>query len=133
MGKSLSLTVVAQGVETKEQADFLREHACDELQGFYFNKPVSAQQFTSLLQERDTGITLLGEVAMANVKGGEQVVGPRTRGCKGHAFAIHGAHLESLFQSCLDHGIAITDVRHEAATGHARGLCPCRPGSGSPW
>jgi diguanylate cyclase (GGDEF)-like protein len=49
MGKSLSLTVVAQGVETKEQADFLREHACDEFQGFYFNKPVSAQQFTEVL------------------------------------------------------------------------------------
>jgi len=50
MGKSLSLTVVAQGVETKEQADFLREHACDEFQGFYFNKPLSALQFTALLQ-----------------------------------------------------------------------------------
>jgi EAL domain-containing protein (putative c-di-GMP-specific phosphodiesterase class I) len=50
MGKSLSLTVVAQGVETKEQADLLREHACDELQGFYFNKPMTAQEFTGLLQ-----------------------------------------------------------------------------------
>jgi EAL domain-containing protein (putative c-di-GMP-specific phosphodiesterase class I) len=50
MGKSLSLTVVAQGVETKEQAEFLREHACDEFQGFYFNRPLSAQDFTELLQ-----------------------------------------------------------------------------------
>jgi diguanylate cyclase (GGDEF)-like protein len=49
MGKSLSPTVVAQGVETKEQADFLRKHACDECQGFYFNKPLSIQQFTELL------------------------------------------------------------------------------------
>jgi diguanylate cyclase (GGDEF)-like protein len=48
MGKSLSLTVVAQGVETKEQADLLREHACDEFQGFYFNKPMSASEFTAL-------------------------------------------------------------------------------------
>jgi diguanylate cyclase (GGDEF)-like protein len=54
MGKSLSLTVVAQGVETKEQADVLREHACDELQGFYFNRPVPAQQFTELLRERNS-------------------------------------------------------------------------------
>jgi diguanylate cyclase (GGDEF)-like protein len=53
MGRTLSLTVVAQGVETKEQADLLREHACDELQGFYFNKPMSAHQFTALLQARD--------------------------------------------------------------------------------
>jgi EAL domain-containing protein (putative c-di-GMP-specific phosphodiesterase class I) len=49
MGKHLSLTVVAQGVETKEQADFLRKHACDELQGFYFNKPMPAAEFTALL------------------------------------------------------------------------------------
>ena len=64
MGKSLSLTVVAQGVETKEQADFLREHACDELQGFYFNKPMSAHQFTELLQAQDTGVTLTGSRAL---------------------------------------------------------------------
>jgi EAL domain-containing protein (putative c-di-GMP-specific phosphodiesterase class I) len=49
MGKSLSLTVVAQGVETKEQVDFLREHACDELQGFYFNLPLPAAQFAAVL------------------------------------------------------------------------------------
>lgn len=50
MGRTLSLTLVAQGVETKEQADFFRDHACDELQGFYFNKPVPADQFAKLLQ-----------------------------------------------------------------------------------
>jgi len=63
MGKSLSLTVVAQGVETKEQADFLREHACDEFQGFYFNKPVSAKQFTELLQAQTAGPTYIGSRA----------------------------------------------------------------------
>jgi diguanylate cyclase (GGDEF)-like protein len=50
MGGALSLTVVAQGVETKEQADFLRAHACEEIQGFYFYKPVPAEQFAELLQ-----------------------------------------------------------------------------------
>lgn len=64
MGKSLSLTVVAQGVETKEQADFLRRHACDEFQGFYFNKPMSVDQFTELLQAQDTGVTLEGSRAL---------------------------------------------------------------------
>jgi diguanylate cyclase (GGDEF)-like protein len=63
MGKSLSLTVVAQGVETREQADFLREHACDEFQGFYFNKPVSARQFTELLQAQSSDITYIGSRA----------------------------------------------------------------------
>ncbi|MEJ2755429.1 MAG: EAL domain-containing protein, partial [Gammaproteobacteria bacterium] len=51
VGKNLSLTVVAQGVETKEQADFLRERAYDKFQGFYFHKPVSAEEITHLLTE----------------------------------------------------------------------------------
>lgn len=50
MGKSLSLNVVAQGVETREQADYLHAHACDEFQGFYFDKPLPAGQFAGLLQ-----------------------------------------------------------------------------------
>jgi diguanylate cyclase (GGDEF)-like protein len=50
MGKALSLTVVAQGVETKEQADFLRENACDEFQGFYLDKPLPADQIAQVLR-----------------------------------------------------------------------------------
>jgi EAL domain-containing protein (putative c-di-GMP-specific phosphodiesterase class I) len=54
MGRSLSVTVVAQGVETSEQADFLRAHACNELQGFYVGKPVPAEEFAaSLLAQTD--------------------------------------------------------------------------------
>jgi EAL domain-containing protein (putative c-di-GMP-specific phosphodiesterase class I) len=60
MGKSLSLTVVAQGVETKEQADFLRQYACDEFQGFYFNRPVSAELFTELLEAQKASTTYAG-------------------------------------------------------------------------
>ena len=61
MGKSLSLTVVAQGVETREQAEFLRKHACDELQGFYFKKPLPAAEFTRLLQAQAMEITYTGK------------------------------------------------------------------------
>ena len=49
MGKTLNLTVVAEGVETEEQMDFLREYSCDEMQGFYFSKPVTADSFAELL------------------------------------------------------------------------------------
>jgi diguanylate cyclase (GGDEF)-like protein len=49
LGRVLSLTIVAQGVETREQADYLRAHACDEFQGFYFNRPVAAEEFGDLL------------------------------------------------------------------------------------
>jgi diguanylate cyclase (GGDEF)-like protein/PAS domain S-box-containing protein len=51
MGKTLSLTVVAEGVETLEQENFLREHICDEMQGFYFSKPIVPDQFADLLRE----------------------------------------------------------------------------------
>jgi diguanylate cyclase (GGDEF)-like protein len=61
MGKSLSLTVVAQGVETKEQAEHLRLHACDELQGFYFKRPLPADEFTQLLRDQATEITYVGK------------------------------------------------------------------------
>lgn len=50
MGKTLSLTVVAEGVETPEQENYLREHVCDEMQGFYFSKPVAAELFADLLR-----------------------------------------------------------------------------------
>ena len=49
MGKSLSMSISAQGVETREQAEFLRRHACDEVQGFYFSEPLEAGKFASLL------------------------------------------------------------------------------------
>lgn len=52
MGRALSLTVIAKGVETREQAEFLRERACDEFQGFYLNKPVPAVQVTALLKHQ---------------------------------------------------------------------------------
>jgi diguanylate cyclase (GGDEF)-like protein len=50
MGRSLSLTVIAEGVETRAQVDFLRERACDEFQGFYFSKPVAPDKFAELLE-----------------------------------------------------------------------------------
>jgi diguanylate cyclase (GGDEF)-like protein/PAS domain S-box-containing protein len=45
MGKTLGMTVVAEGVETVEQLDFLHEHGCDQIQGFYFQKPLPANEF----------------------------------------------------------------------------------------
>ncbi|MDQ9169696.1 EAL domain-containing protein [Oxalobacteraceae bacterium R-40] len=50
MGKSLGLTVVAEGVETQEQQTFLRENACDETQGFYFSRPVESAGIEALLR-----------------------------------------------------------------------------------
>jgi diguanylate cyclase (GGDEF)-like protein/PAS domain S-box-containing protein len=54
MARSLNLRVVAEGVETLEQLAFLREHQCDEAQGYYFSRPVPSLQFATLLK---TGVS----------------------------------------------------------------------------
>lgn len=50
MGKAMNLTVVAEGVETMEQNEFLRHHGCDEMQGFYFSRAINAEAMTELLR-----------------------------------------------------------------------------------
>jgi EAL domain-containing protein (putative c-di-GMP-specific phosphodiesterase class I) len=50
MGKGLRHRVIAEGIETLEQLTFLKANGCDEGQGYYFSRPISAQQFASLLE-----------------------------------------------------------------------------------
>jgi diguanylate cyclase (GGDEF)-like protein/PAS domain S-box-containing protein len=50
MGRSLKLRVVAEGVETRAQMEFLQAHECDEAQGYYFSRPVPPLQFAKLLE-----------------------------------------------------------------------------------
>jgi diguanylate cyclase (GGDEF)-like protein/PAS domain S-box-containing protein len=50
MGHNLNLRVVAEGVEIPEEVAFLQSHQCDEAQGYYFSRPVPAQQFAKLLE-----------------------------------------------------------------------------------
>jgi len=51
MAHSLRLKVIAEGVETREQLDFLTELGCHEFQGYYFKKPQPADDFSKLLRE----------------------------------------------------------------------------------
>jgi len=51
LGHSLQLTVIAEGVETKEQLDVLRRLGCEEMQGYYFSRPVPAADLSTLLKE----------------------------------------------------------------------------------
>ncbi|MBY6241411.1 EAL domain-containing protein [Methylosinus sp. Sm6] len=52
LGRSLRLQVLAEGVETALQAEFLKEAGCDEVQGHYFGRPMEATNFRDLLLDR---------------------------------------------------------------------------------
>jgi diguanylate cyclase (GGDEF)-like protein len=54
MGRALSATVVAQGVETQQQAEFLSRHACHEVQGFHVGRPVPAEGIGELLRTEES-------------------------------------------------------------------------------
>ncbi len=52
LGHSLNLTVIAEGVETKQQLEFLHAEGCEQIQGYYFSRPIPAEEFSSLLQSK---------------------------------------------------------------------------------
>lgn len=54
MAHALQLPVIAEGVETKEQAEMLLSFGCGQMQGYYFSKPVSQPEYESLLQQQGT-------------------------------------------------------------------------------
>jgi len=52
LGRTLGLKVVAEGVETLEQLTFLKDNACKEIQGFYFYRPITAQEVAEVLPKQ---------------------------------------------------------------------------------
>lgn len=52
MAHSLGIKVIAEGVETAEQLAFLRQHACDGMQGYYISRPVAPEKFVELLGQK---------------------------------------------------------------------------------
>lgn len=57
MASWLSMPVIAEGVETREQADFLRSIGCDYIQGYFYSKPLPEEQYLELLSRSKGGAT----------------------------------------------------------------------------
>lgn len=53
MAKELNITVVAEGVETKEQLEVLKEIKCNQVQGYYFSKPITIKEFEELIKKNN--------------------------------------------------------------------------------
>jgi EAL domain-containing protein (putative c-di-GMP-specific phosphodiesterase class I) len=54
LGKSLRMSIVAEGVETETQLDFLRASGCDEVQGYLFSKPLPYEEVSAWIRARDS-------------------------------------------------------------------------------
>ncbi len=58
MAKNLKLEVIAEGVETQDQINFLKKYECGDVQGFYFSKPLTAKELENYLRKASTATTL---------------------------------------------------------------------------
>jgi len=50
LAKSLKMRIIAEGVETREQKEFLVKNSCNEIQGYFYSKPLPANEMESLLK-----------------------------------------------------------------------------------
>jgi EAL domain-containing protein (putative c-di-GMP-specific phosphodiesterase class I) len=66
IGHELGMKVVAEGVETLEQLDFLRMNGCDTAQGYFFSRPLPARDLTNWLAAYRSSLSEGRELAVAN-------------------------------------------------------------------
>jgi EAL domain-containing protein (putative c-di-GMP-specific phosphodiesterase class I) len=67
MGKCLRMRVVAEGVETRKQLEILTQHGCLEGQGYYFSRPVPAEEFGGLLERDAAGTHLFDQISSEEI------------------------------------------------------------------
>lgn len=69
MAKDLSVHTLAEGAETKEQCDFLREIGCEKIQGYYYGKPVPCEDFQQYCLDNDLHLESCDDTELLNKAG----------------------------------------------------------------
>jgi diguanylate cyclase (GGDEF)-like protein len=70
LGHSLGLSVIAEGAETQKQIDFLRQEGCDEVQGYFFSRPIPAADVEAFLgRVADSGLALPARPSTSGAEG----------------------------------------------------------------
>ncbi|MES0327589.1 MAG: EAL domain-containing protein, partial [Gammaproteobacteria bacterium] len=57
LGHCMGFQVLAEGVETEDQLNYLKEHGCDEVQGYFYSRPIPADELEKLCKNRDSMIS----------------------------------------------------------------------------
>jgi diguanylate cyclase (GGDEF)-like protein/PAS domain S-box-containing protein len=68
LGQKLNMRVIAEGVETEEQLAFLQANNCDEIQGYFFSRPVGPDALGELLRKQKTGVIALVEPGRSELR-----------------------------------------------------------------
>ena len=125
MAHDMQLRVIAEGVETEAQKSFLSLRRCDEMQGYFFSKPLPAVEFEKLLREGrslpvDDGVTALGQRTLLLLDDEENILTSLTRLLRRDGYKIlkatnATAALELLAQNPV--GVIISDQRMPEMSG----------------
>ncbi len=119
MAHDMGLTVIAEGVETEEQKAFLRLRQCDEMQGYFFSRPVPAEEFGILLSEKrclkmDEAEAALSQRTLLLLDDEENILTSLTRLLRRDGYQILKAtNAAAAFELLADHpvGVIISDQR----------------------
>ena len=63
LGKGMDIRVVAEGVETQEQIELLKSQECEQMQGFWFSRPLEASETSKLLSINDSSEETIEQMA----------------------------------------------------------------------
>ena len=124
MARSLNLDVVAEGVETDAQMEFLRSHDCDYAQGYYFSKPLPGKDFAKLMETWQPSTFVIGAGASTAsesplLEGPVDHIGEKAHDLGGRFRHRQGRRVHFL-QRVIDRRIVQGDDRLADAAGIAR-------------